>query len=96
MFHRWENISKECFCIIFQVIKVDGVSQTEEKWRSKGRGNPKLRKEGRNKAIVDSIPQEEEKEISEGEESELRARIRQLRHVEKKKGNNEDEWFVSL
>uniref|UniRef100_A0A914RK31 Uncharacterized protein n=1 Tax=Parascaris equorum TaxID=6256 RepID=A0A914RK31_PAREQ len=57
---------------------------------------PKPRREDRNKATVDSIPQEEEKEISEGEESELRARIRQLRHVEKKKGNNEDEWFVSL
>uniref|UniRef100_A0A915AI09 Tyrosine-protein kinase n=1 Tax=Parascaris univalens TaxID=6257 RepID=A0A915AI09_PARUN len=77
-----------------RVIKVDGVSQTEEKWKSKGRSNPKLRKEDRNKATVDSIPQEEEKEISEGEESELRARIRQLRHVEKKKGNNEDEWPV--
>ncbi|KHN73993.1 Tyrosine-protein kinase abl-1 [Toxocara canis] len=73
-----------------KVVKVDGVSQTDERWKLRGRGSGRTRNEERSKE-PESVSQEvAEREASECEESELRARIRQLRHVEKK-ANSEEE-----
>uniref|UniRef100_A0A0N5AST4 Tyrosine-protein kinase n=1 Tax=Syphacia muris TaxID=451379 RepID=A0A0N5AST4_9BILA len=68
--------------------KIDNGTQLESKWKLRLRSNSKL------KANVPVRENEDfceklEKEIMEEDDNELRARIRQLRHVEKKDGADE-------
>ncbi|VDK42784.1 unnamed protein product [Anisakis simplex] len=65
-----------------KLTKVDNVSQTEEKWKVKTKGNRMKRND--RAGVEDKLRANQQSDMYDSDENEFRAKIRQLRHVEKR------------